>query len=333
MHMYPRALREPASREDDVTDADSLFASDTTDMPAPCSAAWAQAVPRGVIRGATKANASARLSARELLQMDYMGHASGDYARLAVQRPAYWEYQDHAGSWQLQESEDVRAAVEQLMNAAARPETHGIGRDSHDSTFQRFKVLAVHRVENSRVWSAFASQRRAVGEALAAESYVLPKAAQELATSGFVYPLDSGGFDPAAGEVALFHGTAFADSIASAGFDVRYAFAGRGAGAAFGRGVYFAESPSKADQYVRAGPDGKLRMFLSRVCLGRCKVVRAMRGAAPFLPEVKGVSTTEVPVYYDSILADVSGMRFREIVVGRDASAYPELLVEYERAV
>ena len=333
MHMYPRALREPASLQDNVAAADDIFDSDSSDTAAlaPCSAAWARTVPRDVVRAATKANASARLSARELLQTDSMRRANGEYARLAVQRPAYWEYQDHAGSWQVRESEDVRAAVEELMNSTAQPETHGSGRDSHYSRFQRFKVLAVHRVENSCVWSAFASQRRAVGEALSAEGYVLPKAAQELATSGFVYPLDDGGFDPAAGEMALFHGTAFADSIASAGFDVRYAFARRGAGAAFGRGVYFAESPSKADQYVRAGLDGKLRMFLSRVCLGRCKVVSAMRGAAPFLPEVEGVSTVEVPVYYDSILADAPGMRFREIVVGRDASAYPELLVEYER--
>ena len=335
MHMYPLALREPSSQQDDVAAADSAFDSDQDGhaMPGPCSAAWAQDVPRDVVRAATRANASARLSARELLQTEYMRRASGDYARLAVQRPAYWEYQDHAGSWQVEESEDVRAAVEQLMNTAARPETHGIGRDSHDSNFQRFKVLTVHRVENSRVWSAYASQRRAVGEALTAEGYVLPEPARRLATSNFVYPLDSGTFDAAAGEVALFHGTASANAIASAGFDVRYAFARRGAGAAFGRGVYFAESPSKADQYVRAGADGKLRMFLSRVCLGRCKMVSAMRGAAPFLPEVDGLSTVEVPLYYDSILADVPGMRFREIVVGRDASAYPELLVEYERAM
>ena len=156
---------------------------------------------------------------------------------------------------------------------------------------------------------------------------------QALATAGFVYPLAGGSFDGAAGEVALFHGTAAANSIASAGFDVRYAFARRGAGAAFGRGVYFAESSSKADQYVQAGSDGRLCMFLSRVCLGRCALVSRLRGAAPFLPEVKGASTPEVPVYYDSILADVEGMRFREIVVGRDASAYPELMVEYERVL
>ena len=99
----------------------------------------------------------------------------------------------------------------------------------------------------------------------------------------------------------------------------------------FGRGVYFSESPSKADQYVRADSSGKLYMFLSCVCLGRCQVVRTPRSNEAFLPEVDGLSTAEVPVYYDSMMADVRGMRFREFVVGKDTSAYPELLVEYER--
>ena len=333
MHMYPRALREATSLEDELAATEGVFDVHAAGLPAPRSNAWAQATPIDVIGSATKATASARLSARELLQAAYMRRGSGDDAEMAVQRPAYWKYQEHAGSWQVRESEDVRAAVEQLMNATAVPDTHGQGRDSHAVAFQRFRVVAVHRIENPSAWLAFASQRRALAQGLAAEGYALPRAAQALATAGFVYPLAGGSFDGAAGEVALFHGTAAANSIASAGFDVRYAFARRGAGAAFGRGVYFAESSSKADQYVQAGSDGRLCMFLSRVCLGRCALVSRLRGAAPFLPEVKGASTPEVPVYYDSILADVEGMRFREIVVGRDASAYPELMVEYERVL
>ena len=113
---------------------------------------------------------------------------------------------------------------------------------------------------------------------------------------------------------------------------MRYAYAGAGAGAAFGRGVYFAESASKSDQYVKPGAGRTLTLVLARVCLGRCQVVRDGRGRrnASFLPEVEGRSTTVLPIYYDSILTEVPGMRFRESVVGRDTAAYPELLVEYE---
>jgi hypothetical protein len=47
---------------------------------------------------------------------------------------------------------------------------------------------------------------------------------------------------------------------------------------------------------------------------------------------VEGRSSAAVPIHYDIILTEMRGMRFREIVVGRDTSAYPELIVEYERA-
>jgi hypothetical protein len=116
---------------------------------------------------------------------------------------------------------------------------------------------------------------------------------------------------------------------------VRYAYAGAGAGAdaAFGRGVYFAKSASKSDQYVRPSAGRTLTLVLARVCLGRCQVVRDGRGRrnAPFLPQVEGRSTTVLPVYYDSILTEVPGMCYRESVVDRDTAAYLELLVEYER--
>ena len=319
MHMYPRALRAPRSLEDEVAGNGAQF-EDAGD-PTPACAAWASAVPQDLIQAATRANASVRCTARELLQTEYMRRAEGEYARVAVQRPAYWDNQEHAGSWLVQECDAVRVAVEALMNRTSKPNSHG----GRQGSFASFKVTAVHRVENSRVWSAYASQRRAIGDTLAAEGYTMPEKARRLDTSDFSYPLDCDSLDAAAGERLLFHGTGFAKSITSAGFDVRYAFAGTGAGAAFGRGVYFAESSSKADQYAVANSDGKLYMFVSRVCLGRCRVVRRARAAAPFLPEVAGVSTSEVPVYYDSILADKPGRPFREIVVGKDSNAYPRV--------
>jgi hypothetical protein len=295
--------------------------------------AWAAAVPQDLIAGATLADPVARLSARELLQSTYMQQAEGEYARVDVQRPAYWQYQEHSGSWLVRESAEVASQVERLLNDTATPAEHGAGRDSHEQSFVRFKVTSVQRVENSVVWSAYNARRRALADALAGEGYTLPEPARQLCTSHFLYPSEGGSLEDAAGEVFLFHGTSFPESIASTGFDVRYAYAGAGAGAAFGRGVYFAESASKSDQYVKPGARRSLTLLLARVCLGRCQVVRDGRGRryAPFLPQVVELNTPVLPVYYDSILTEVPGMRYREIVVGRDTAAYPELLVEYER--
>ena len=332
MHMYPRALPEPESLGDEVAAQDKLFDASARDVLSCDNAVWYQGVLRNAIANATRANPIARLSASELLMTKYMQEADSDTAQVEVQRPAHWLHQQQAGTWLVTESADVVAQVEKLLNDSARPQEHGIGRDSHDKRFERFKVTSVKRVENSYVWSAYASRRRAVAESLALEGYTLPLQARQLTTTGFVYPLEGGSLEAAAGEVYLFHGTGFPESISTSGFDVRYAYAGRGAGAFFGRGVYFAESASKSDQYVSpSNSTGRLTMVLARVCLGRCQVVESTRGSMPFLPEVEGKSTASVPVYYDSILADFKKFRFREIVVGRDASAYPELLVEYER--
>jgi hypothetical protein len=248
-----------------------------------------------------------------------------------IQRPAYWRYLKHGGFSLFDENEHVCAAVETLMNETAQPDTHGVGRDSHKQRFSRFKVVSVQRVENPQAWTAYAGSRRALAEDLSREGYV-PPAMPPLETASFCYPLQYNTLEQDAGEVFLFHGTPKATSISRAGFDVRYAMAGSGAGDLFGKGVYFAESASKADQYVPvAEPGAPQTMVLARVTLGRCQVVRRTRSGAPFLPEVKGRSTADVPVYYDSIVADVSRMRFREIIVGKDTCAYPELLVTYMR--
>jgi serine/threonine protein kinase len=345
MHMYPRALPEPKSVDDDVANRAGLYRLDDDDvanraglykqdgvdvLPACAVAAWARAAPCEAIAGATRASPSARLSPRELLQTEYLRHADGEYARMAVQRPAHWQNQEHPGSWLVRESPAVVTQVEKLLNDTAKPDTHG--RVRHNKRFARFRVTSVQRVEISHIWSAYASRRRALADALAGEGYTLPEQAQRLSTAGFQYPLEGGTLEAAAGEVVLFHGTSKPESIASSGFDVRYAYAGAGAGAKFGRGVYFAESASKSDQYVSPSVGGRLTMVLARVCLGRCKVVVDFsRGNEPFLPEVEGLSSAAVPIHYDSILTEVPGTSFREIVVGRDALAYPELLVEYER--
>jgi serine/threonine protein kinase len=199
MHMYPRALPEAESANDNVASRSGLHGRGA--LPDCAVPAWAHAVPAEVIASATRADPIARLSARELLQTEYMRHADGEYARMAVQRPSHWQNQEHAGSWLVRESAKVEAEVEKLLNDTAKPETHGVGHNGHGVRFARFKVVGVHRVENSQVWSAYAARRRALADALAQEGHVLPEEVQHLLTSSFVYPLEGGTLEGAAGEV------------------------------------------------------------------------------------------------------------------------------------
>jgi serine/threonine protein kinase len=330
MHMYPRVLPEPKTVNDDVASRAGLFEQERAGTLPECAiAAWARIIPRDVIVGATHANPTARLTPRGLLQTKYMRFADGEFARVAVQRPVHWQYQEHAGTWFVRESTQVVAQVEKLLNDTAETEDHGIGRNCQGGRFGRFRVTSVQRVENSQVWSEYASRRRALADTLAGEGYALPEQARHLATASFQYPMEGGTLEAAAGEVFLFHGTSRPELIASSGFDVRSAYADAGAGAMFGRGVYFSESASTSDQRVQPSAGGKLTLVLARVCLGRCSHSR--RDLPYALPEVEGMSTPAVPVYYNSILTEMPGMRYREVVIGRDTSAYPELFVEYER--
>jgi hypothetical protein len=75
-----------------------------------------------------------------------MRQAEGGYARVDVQRPAYWQYQEHSGSWLVRKTAKVVSQVEQLLN-----DTHDTGRDSHEQSFVKFRVTSVQRVENSVV--------------------------------------------------------------------------------------------------------------------------------------------------------------------------------------
>jgi serine/threonine protein kinase len=329
MHMYPRTLPVPKSINDEITSDAGLFRHVNDALPECAVAAWAEAVPRCAIVSTTCANPIARISPRELLQTEYMRRAAGEYTRMDIQPPAYWQYSELAGSRVVPDPE-VMAQVEKLLNDTAKPEAHGVGRDSHKRHFRRFKVTNVQRVENVEAWSKYAAHRRVLADALAHEGYVLPEQAGGLLSANFCYPLE-GTLEEAAGEVFLLHGTGKPESIASSGFDVRYTHTRAGGGQMFGHGVYFAESASKSDQYVWPSAGGKLTMVLARVCLGRCQVVTEGRRNMPFLPEVEGLSTSVARVYYDSILTEVPGMRFREVLVGKDTTTYPELLVEYER--
>ena len=282
MHMYPRVLPEPETICDDVASQAGLFESTSSDLLAECTVtAWAEAVPRHAIVGATRANPIARLSPRQLLQTEYM-RTAGEYVATNVQRPAHWQYQEHAGSWLVRESPEIVARVERLLNDTAQPKEHSfLSWSSPGGDSVRLKVTSVQRVENLQVWSAYASRRQALADVLAREGYVLPRSARNLLTSEWLYPLAVDTLESAASEVFLFHSTSKPDSIALSGFDACSSYAGAVTGGVFERGVYFAESASKSDLFVSPSEGKTLTLIVARVCLGRCKVVERGRSYSP----------------------------------------------------
>lgn len=104
----------------------------------------------------------------------------------------------------------------------------------------------------------------------------------------------------------------------------------------YGSGVYFSDSPSKADQYIPARGllfASRCCMFLARVCLGHA-FVTSLPGGHPKLrrpPCIQGHSTEPCEhTRHDSVFANVAH-RFHELVVYDRSQCYPEFLIEYER--
>lgn len=138
--------------------------------------------------------------------------------------------------------------------------------------------------------------------------------------------------DDSINEVYLWHGTnpAAAKSISTTDFDLKRV--GTGRGTLFGRGLYFAESCLKADEYANPDPDTLLYpMLLARVVLGKPNLCRANRTAID--PNVLERSCTKSPPDYDSVIGDreFSVQTFREFIVFDNNQVYPEFIVWYRK--
>ena len=332
MHFYPRKLPQPRKKGDDITADDAIFARGNDTRPDWCMINHL----KFVVQRACALKASSRPSATLLLRHEYMLQGT-DLVRAAINEcPSYWQY-SQSNVCNLVEDSTLCQTMQDIMNNSAKPLEHGIGRDSHNERFQTFKVHKIYRVENPTTWAEYVTERRELRK----KGYQRPNI--ELKTKDIIsrLPFISTGTEDVVSECFLFHATQRPDSVIFNGFDVKYAFAGAANGAMFGRGIYFADSASKADQYNRATGQGVMhKMLLVRVLLGRSIVINAPRQGAPFLPVVEQESTATTKVRYDSVVTDPENMiiggvptpmRFKEIVVGENKQTYPEFIIEYTR--
>jgi len=138
-------------------------------------------------------------------------------------------------------------------------------------------------------------------------------------------PLDS-----SLNEVFLFHGTSPNGAAGIAREDFMLALAGSGAGAAFGKGIYFAEDCLKADEYTTEAKEGHgfagLRpMLLCRVLLG-CVLVSEES-------DVSWEISSVMQGHYDSLCADRKAAvgTFREFIVFDEDQACAEYILWYRR--
>lgn len=130
-------------------------------------------------------------------------------------------------------------------------------------------------------------------------------------------------------ETYLWHGTSprAVMGIATAGFNLD--LTGTNVGAMFGRGAYFAECASKADEYSRDDKEGYFQgcfaMLLCRVIVGEAQVLQK---ADYHAHERLGSGES-----FDSTVGDRESAvgTYREFVVPEADAIYPEYAIIYER--
>jgi len=148
-----------------------------------------------------------------------------------------------------------------------------------------------------------------------------------LDVSGIIEELDA-----TVNEKVMFHGTAadIAKAILFTRVRVPESAKDSSHGRLYGAGAYFAESVTKADQYVKADVDGLFPLVINRVLLGRVKTVTEA------LPNAERLADGWAAGEYDSICGDRTDLearwaKYREFVTYNASQSMPEYLVWYRR--
>jgi len=205
----------------------------------------------------------------------------------------------------------------------------------------RLKVEEVVHVENTENYLCFQARRNQIAQELRAlpvgtmsKDYHgnLPDdwdiKTRQVSLKGVVHHPEEP-VDNSLNECWLWHGTNEEGVVGITDADFDMARAGKAMGSMFGRGLYFAESVLKADEYAKADARGWAPLLLSRVVLGRvnyCDLKHPNDHATELEDSVfKGG--------FHAVLGDREVVRgtFREFIVFDNDQVYPEYIVWYSR--
>mmetsp|Transcript_92976 Transcript_92976/g.240205 ORF Transcript_92976/g.240205 Transcript_92976/m.240205 type:complete len:372 (-) Transcript_92976:126-1241(-) len=128
-------------------------------------------------------------------------------------------------------------------------------------------------------------------------------------------------------EWALFHGTKEEAAEAICGGDFTMRLAGSATGTLYGKGTYFAESITKADEYAKEGPDGLCCALICRCVGGRVNYTDEVE------PDADALQKSVIAGEYDSVLGDREKCRntFKEYVIFDADHVYVEYVLYYKR--
>jgi len=251
-----------------------------------------------------------------------------------VQFPQWWPQQEGSPSLNLerkelvQASEEVKKAVQAMFDSTWRETAT---RDRLDGkTAKKMRVVKVEHNLNHRSWVNYSNARQEVRDQVSQKGFKIEQRNALTSDEVLKWPC-LGGVDSTVNEYVLFHGTQrkAVESICKSDFMISLSGT-RARSLLYGKGVYFADSCSKSDEYAaKDKSDGYCTMLLCRVTCGQMFYTAERTPDTDKLVE----QCTKSNANFHSILGDREKARgtYKEYVIYNNDLSYPEFVVTYAR--
>ncbi|KAI0240847.1 hypothetical protein LSAT2_008352 [Lamellibrachia satsuma] len=235
----------------------------------------------------------------------------------------------------------VAKAIEDIVQRTWDQKLVGHGRDADDLTHKTIEVTKVEQIENPHLHLTYEQARKKCCSRAAKGGF--PKVTSDpgetdVLTSTLGISVLDEQLIPEINEQFLFHGAKqdFIESITDQGIDFRLTKR-----VMFGKGAYFCESSTKADQYADAKGSrttGPHSMFLSKVILGHSYIAKKPNkhlSRPPCLHHCKYCCKHGPNNFFDSVMGthrdNGSRLLFREFIIYERSQIYPAYIITYKR--
>lgn len=255
------------------------------------------------------------------------GGAEGDCPGDQVAYPSTWTGPRDNPQWneriEVKDSELLEELGSLLENSYKKVWTRdrkstGINKVPDGYTLQR-----AMKNENFKDWRGYYLKRHMLAHQCTSKPFVQHRPLTEMSTS----LTQRHKLRPYVNEWFLFHGTSAAAAEEISRGDFTMTLAGSATGTLYGKGIYFSESVTKADEYAKEGPDGTCCILVCRVVGGYVLYTDEVT------PDPDRLQSSVISGAYDSILGDREKCRgtFREFVVFDADQIYVDYLLFYKR--
>lgn len=261
--------------------------------------------------------------------------ALGADAEGEVPYPLYWDTRDssHGEFNALVPMDSVNVELfQKLLNISYR-NIFTRDRKKHNphapNVPKGFEVVRALRSENSKSWREYGVRRAELLKRC--ESSAVPMYSDIISAKAWMEFGEAlaDRLKPEINEWYLFHGTNTQAAEQICSHDFKFSLSGGNTGSLYGRGIYMAESITKADEYSKADSDGMHAVLLCRALGGLVRYTDELE------PDAEELLSSCIEGKYDCVLGDRTACKgtFREFVFFDTEDIFAEYIIHYRRCV